>query len=278
MNIVRFVSILAVLATLLGSILDLYNYRFGNLISIVGMVTMFIVLARWLEMTLKDVRNLRKAVEGDVLRFAKSTFKRVQNLPEGANQGHDVKMDANVTGTSQNEDKSTAFHRRPKVGRYSTPDVSNDAAKETIANLVLEKEVDTLAGIYDESAMNIEAVAHVKIRPGMAIQQLRQSSANYLVIDEHQLNRGQWYGALDASGTRLMRELLETIKFAISNGMATYIIHSAQKPDVNSLVLRSTKATQLPLTDEQLAESAGSNMSPILQHLQNLAKERLANP
>lgn len=278
MNIVRFVSILAVLATLLGSILDLCDYQFGNFISIVGMVTMFIVIARWLEMTLKDVRNLRKTVDGDVLRFAKSTFKRVQKLPEGANQVHEVKMDTNATEPSKNEAKSTAFRARPKVGRYSTPDVRNDKAKETIADLVFKKESDTLAGIYDESAIKVEPVAHVKIRPGMAIQQLKRSSANYLVIDENQIDRGQWYGALDASGTRLMRELLETINFSISNGITTYVIHSTQKPDVNSRVLRSTKATQLPLTDEQLAESAGGSMSPILQHLQSLAKERQANP
>lgn len=278
MNIVRLISIVAVLAALLGSILDMCNYRFGNFISICGMTTMFIVLARWLEMTLKDVRKLRNVVDGDLLKYAKSTFRQVKYPHKAELRNRPEKTSLGVTGISGNEGKSSVSSARLKGGRYSTPEVRNEKAKETLAGLMFKDNPDRIAGIYDESAVNINGVSHVNIRPGMAIQQLIRTSANYLVIDEREIHRGQWHGAFSASGTVLMKELLETVQFAINSGITTYLIRSAGNPDVNSNILRSTKATQLPLTEEQLNESAGANLSAVLQTLQSFAKERQTNP
>lgn len=162
----------------------------------------------------------------------------------------------------------------PGSGRAATPDVSNPFTNETPNSMLTPGRALKVAGIF--SPKMLPQGEPISWMPGGVVSSLEEERPELIVIDEQELrDSALWSSATTGSGTALMKDLLEGIRWAKPLGIPTYLLPSTIAPDVHSATLRNSAAVRLPLDADILEAAAGAPQTPVLQRLQELATGRV---
>lgn len=181
-----------------------------------------------------------------------------------------------------------ARENRPKppvalAGRAAAPDVTNATTELTLARAldpVAARSRRVVLGALSQSLqarLEAEGFTVQALRRGQVVEQVKDTEAANLVIDEDAFNSGDWFSALDATGASRAKELVEGLRAAQGRGMQCFVLPGSRAvPHVNSSALRPKGVVVLPLAEDQLAEAHGAPLSGgLLPTLQEVAAARV---
>lgn len=286
MNQTRAATVASVILLAVGVSLELIGVDRASALATLAIGLLLLIVLRRQGHLLRETRRTRRTLEGDVMKYARSTFKRVlrfdrvdpDRLSSGTNTPKTAKPDARAGESSPAQSpQQPAAATRPLTGRASTPEVHNPTANESLSGLLTQPATLNIAGVLDASILNTDEARTTSLRPGIVVEQLESSEPHVVILDESHLGRGQWYGLFQASGTRQMIELLAGVQWAADRGIPVFVLPGASPPDVNTHALRESRAVVLPINDQQMMEAAGADQSVLFRHLQDIARTRKAS-
>lgn len=213
-----------------------------------------------------------------LLDYGSSIFKRTNRLIDAS------EVDPNGF-VSQQVDEAARGHKGKaeggqakslwRSGRVSTPNVENPKTNETMADMLDPERALIVGGIFGASLLDNLHAKGMYWRPGVVNSLLEKQRPDAIVLDQGCLDQGQWYGALKASGTGLMREILDGVDWSQKLGIPVFVIPHNAVPNVNSFALRQRNTVVLPMNQEDYEQSFGAVPSQLLARLENLAKEQV---
>lgn len=166
-------------------------------------------------------------------------------------------------------------------GRAATPEVSNASTEMTLtAALDGRRDRQGVIGVFGDHCREqlVESgFTVVELRRGSAVSMVGQTEAPTLVIDEDAFHSGQWWGALDATGTGAAQELRAALAAASGRGLLCLLVPATTRtPSSHQRALRTNGVRVLPLDEAGWAEAAGARLGPSpLPVLHEVAAQRV---
>lgn len=161
-------------------------------------------------------------------------------------------------------------HRNGIAGRSSTPDVSNSNAHHSFAGLLDPITEKVVGGVMTPQAIEAlpEGTTYRPLLPFRAAESLAASpEITLVVIDEATFGSAPWDRAVGPVGISMMKDLDRALRLAQEKGVQVVVLRHEGIPDIHTKTLDSVGALRLPLSDADLASTAGAPSSPVISAL-----------
>lgn len=272
-------AIAAMLLFALGAIVQIWLPRTGATVMLLSFLCAFAVVVLRQQAILRRISaNERLIVQtqktaanakAETALYGKSILRRVKLLtderPQYASPG------ASTVALERPEAPNSPPN--PEAGRAATPDVSNPFTVETIESMLRPGRRLKVAGIYSPHLLH--DVEHAHWNPGDVVASLERDRPEAILIDEAEVRSSPvWMSATTGTGTTLMKDILDGIRWAKPLQIPVYVLPTTLAPDVHSSVLYQSSVVRLPLNADDLEPAAGGPQTPLLQRLNELAADR----
>ncbi|WP_422115717.1 hypothetical protein [Brachybacterium sp. UNK5269] len=168
-------------------------------------------------------------------------------------------------------------HRSGIAGRSSTPEVSNINAHHTFAGLLDPTAEKVVGGVMTPEAIEAlpEGTTYQPLLPFRATELLTvEPVIGLIVVDEASFESAPWDRAVGPVGIGMMKDLDRALRLALEKGAQVVVLRHEGTSDIHSTALNSVRALRLPLSEADLASTAGAPSSPVLSALAAFVDQR----
>lgn len=214
------------------------------LVLMLNLVTVRMVLLQWKITTMaKSANKRRHSLEVTIANTALDL--RRELLVEISSINTSAYVNLRRQGTPIVRPLALMMSDRPATGRMSAA-VQEAENRDAILHEMLNQGLTLggrtkIIGIVSPKLRDMLSINYdvLEISPGIMRQQLHETAARILVIDQHAFRSGPWFGADTASGTSLFVLITDLVNLAKSFDIAIWFISTGEVPNPYTNELRS---------------------------------------